>query len=62
LDAQNRTVATSGETMDLEVSVRRHGKRHVYLSLKYPLRDEAGRIFAVAGICTDITRQKRAEE
>jgi two-component system CheB/CheR fusion protein len=48
--------------MDLEVSVRRHGKRHVYLSLKYPLRDEAGRIFAVAGICTDITRQKRAEE
>jgi two-component system CheB/CheR fusion protein len=39
-----------------------HGRKsHVYLSVKYPLRDERGRIFAIAGICSDITRRKRAE-
>lgn len=33
-----------------------------YLSIKLPLRDRQGRIYALCGISTDITRRKQAEE
>ncbi|MDD2918710.1 EAL domain-containing protein [Rhodoferax sp.] len=33
-----------------------------FLSVKLPLRDSDGRIFALCGISTDITRRKQAEE
>jgi len=33
-----------------------------YLSVKLPLRDPQGRIYALCGISTDITRRKQAEE
>jgi len=35
---------------------------HSYISVKAPLRDEAGQIYAVFGISTDITDRRRAEE
>ncbi|HYO58380.1 ATP-binding protein [Archangium sp.] len=35
---------------------------HVYRSLKFPLLDMLGRPYALCGISTDITLQKRAEE
>jgi PAS domain S-box-containing protein len=35
---------------------------HVYLSVKFPLRDPAGRPYAVCGISTDITDRKRIEQ
>ncbi len=34
---------------------------HTYLSVKFPLRDADGRVSAVCGISTDITRYKRIE-
>lgn len=35
--------------------------RHTYLSVKFPLLDASGKVYAVCGISTDITRHKRAE-
>jgi PAS domain S-box-containing protein len=34
---------------------------HTYLSVKFPLRDAGGRVYAVCGISTDITPHKRIE-
>ncbi|WP_435017643.1 PAS domain-containing protein [Tundrisphaera sp. TA3] len=35
---------------------------HTFLSVKFPLRDEEGRTYAIGGISTDITRRKDAEQ
>jgi PAS domain S-box-containing protein len=35
---------------------------HTYLTVKFPLLDDAGNPYAVCGISTDITARKRAEE
>jgi len=35
--------------------------RHVYSSIKFPLHDARGRIYAIGGISTDITERKRVE-
>jgi PAS domain S-box-containing protein len=35
---------------------------HTYVTVKFPLHDDAGRAYAVCGISTDITERKRAEE
>ena len=35
---------------------------HTYITVKYPIRDLAGRAYAVCGISTDITPIKRVEE
>lgn len=34
---------------------------HNYISVKSPLRDETGRVYAIFGISTDVTEQRRAE-
>ncbi len=35
---------------------------HTYVTVKFPLTDDAGRAYAICGISTDITERKRAEE
>ena len=61
LEAQDRTVAQEGKTLQIEQRIRFKGKPRVFLCTKYPLRNEHGRITSVAGICTDITKQKISE-
>ncbi|MEK6622730.1 MAG: PAS domain-containing protein, partial [Planctomycetota bacterium] len=38
------------------------GTLHLYISVKFPLVDSAGNVYAVCGISTDITERKRIEE
>jgi PAS domain S-box-containing protein len=44
-----------------EENIERDGK-HSYISLKFPLIDDEGKVYAVGGVSTDITERKLAEE
>jgi PAS domain-containing protein len=53
---RDRAALTEEEPVELKDGL------HTYMSLKSPLRDETGRVYAVFGISTDITESKRAAE
>ena len=54
----DRRVIETGQA----ITVEEFSLGHVFLSVKFPLRDARGRIFATGGVSTDITERKRAEE
>jgi PAS domain S-box-containing protein len=56
--ANDRQVIETGQAIMAEES----SGGQVFLSMKFPLRDAQGRIFASAGVSTDITERKQAEE
>ncbi|HTI65032.1 MAG TPA: PAS domain S-box protein [Gemmatimonadaceae bacterium] len=53
---------TTGQAVVTEESLEVDGGRRDFVVTKFPLRDDAKRIFALCGIWTDITQRKRAEE
>lgn len=55
-------VIRSGEQISFEEENHEQDGKHVYFSVKFPVFDENGNIFAVGGISTDITERKRAED
>jgi PAS domain S-box-containing protein len=57
----DRRVAAGGVALTEEEPVALDDGVHTYLSVKCPLWDDAGRLYAVFGISTDITDRKRAE-
>lgn len=54
-------VVRSGEVLEIDEVAPHDDGPHTYVSVKFPLRDEQGKIYAVAGISTDITDRVRAE-
>jgi len=60
--AFDRRVLAAGTTLEAEEVVPQQDGLHTYISIKCPIRDEAGRICAVCGISIDITARKRAED
>ncbi|WP_165252529.1 sensor domain-containing protein [Paludisphaera soli] len=62
--ANDRHVLAAGEAMEIEevIPVAGSDRPHVYVSVKEPLFDPWGRVYALCGISTDITEWKRAEE
>ncbi|MCS7046283.1 MAG: PAS domain-containing protein [Gemmataceae bacterium] len=60
--ALDHRVVREGITLEDEVTIPQADGPHTYLMVKFPLRDETGKIIAVGGIKTDVTRLKRAEQ
>lgn len=58
----NAHVLTSGQALEVEEITTQEDSLRTYLSIKFPLKDSTGEIFAVCGISTDITERKLVEE
>jgi len=55
-------VLEEGKSMQVEERVRHNGEVHTYLSVKFPVYDEAGTVNGVCSISTDITAVKKAQD
>jgi PAS domain S-box-containing protein len=61
LAAFDQRVLAAGEALEGEEEVLRADGLHSYITIKAPLTDASGRVYALCGISTDITARKRAE-
>jgi len=58
----DRAVLAQGRAMEINETLILGDGIHDYLTVKVPLRDPSGKLYAVCGIATDITSIKRSEE
>jgi two-component system CheB/CheR fusion protein len=58
----DKQVLDEGITVEDEVAISRADGQHTFLTVEFPLRDEAGGTVGVGGVMTDVTRLKRAEQ
>jgi two-component system cell cycle sensor histidine kinase/response regulator CckA len=61
LAAFDQRVLAAGQALEGEEEVLRSEGVHTYITIKAPLTDASGRVYALCGISTDITARKRAE-
>lgn len=57
----DQAVASSGRSLESEELLQQDDGKHTYLSVKFPLKNSFGKIYAIGGIATDITEHKRAQ-
>jgi PAS domain S-box-containing protein len=60
--ANDQEVIAADGPLQFEERVRGVDGPHDFISVKFPLRDESGRPYAVCGIATDITERKQIEK
>jgi PAS domain S-box-containing protein len=57
----DQQVICFGQAIEIEELVPHEDGMHTYISAKFPLKAPSGEIYAVCGIATDISDQKKAE-
>jgi signal transduction histidine kinase len=62
LEEHDREVIERGHQIEFEETVPLKDGIHIYLTVKFPLRDAVGAIYAVCAISTDVTELKRAQQ
>lgn len=60
--ANNQLVLERNMPLLFEETLRQADGLHTFISIKFPLHDAQGAVYAVCGISTDITERKRADE
>lgn len=58
----DQQVARSGLSSQRQYQVEVDGERHDYLTEKFPVKDEQGRVRSIGSISSDITELKRSEQ
>jgi PAS domain S-box-containing protein len=58
----DQQLLTGGEPLEVEEQFPHPDGIHTYLSMKFPIYDQQGQVYAIGGISTDITERKRAED
>jgi PAS domain S-box-containing protein len=61
LRGNDQAVVCSGRAMQVEEEINQKDGLHSYISVKFPLRNVKGKIYALCGISSDITNRKHAE-
>ena len=61
-DANHQRVLAATGPVEIEETVLHPDGPHPHLTVKIPLRDAAGKIYATAGVSTDISARKRMEQ
>jgi PAS domain S-box-containing protein len=61
LRGNDERVFATGEPLVFDEVVPQDGASHTYVSVKFPLYDDGGSIYAVCGISTDITERQAME-
>ncbi len=62
LQKNDKLVLERGEPLQFDETLSFEDGEHAYVSMKFPMRDLDGEIYAVGGISTDITERKKAEQ
>ena len=60
--ANDRLVAETERILEIEETAPHTDGEHTYISVKFPLRNTNGEVYAVSGISTDISDRVRAQE
>ncbi len=60
--AHDHEVVVAGDSLEFDEDATHDDGVHNYISVKFPLSDATGKIYAVCSISTDITERKRADE
>jgi len=62
LVANDKKVMETQIPLEIEEAVPQDGGLHTYFTIKFPLRDAQGKLYAICGISTDITLRREMEQ